>query len=187
MNFLRGVYRFFLDAIQGIVIGGALAVFIFAFLFQPHEVSGLSMHATLTDKEYVITSLLDKHLDRVTRGDIIVFDPPFEEGKHFIKRVIGIGGDKVKVADGDVYVNSTRLDESAYLVTYIRTNSGLFLQEGKEVSVPLDSYLVMGDNRLNSSDSREWGFLKKTDLIGRSVIRIWPLHKITILQNPYKK
>lgn len=187
MIIFRIIYRFLVDAIQGIVIGGAVAVFIFAFLFQPHEVSGLSMYPTFNDKEYLITSLIEKHLDRIDRGDVIVFKPPIEVEKNFIKRIVAVGGDKIRIENGNVYLNDRLLDENMYLSSYIKTNAGTFLKEGISLTVPSDDYFVMGDNRLYSSDSREWGFLPKSNIIGKSVLRIWPLAHFSVIQNPYRE
>jgi signal peptidase I len=118
------------------------------------------------------------------RGDVIVFKAPPNQEKDYIKRVIGVGGDSVMVKDGAVYVNNEKLDESAYLPADFKTYPGAFLQENTAVTVPANNYFVLGDNRNFSSDSREWGFIKKKDIVGQTLFVYWPPTKAKIIQNP---
>ena len=89
------------------------------------------------------------------------------------------------VKDGDVFVNNKKLDQSAYLTSEVKTYGGSFMKEGQPVTVPENSYLVMGDNRPNSSDSREWGFIKYGSIIGKSFYVYLPLNKMRLVKNPY--
>jgi signal peptidase I len=116
---------------------------------------------------------------------VIVFKAPGEQHKDFIKRIIGLPGDTVSLDEGKVYINSQQLDESEYLSSDVRTPSGAFLQEGMTKTVPEDSIFVMGDNRPYSSDSREWGFLKKSEIIGTSFFVYWPIGRARAVSNPY--
>jgi signal peptidase I len=115
-----------------------------------------------------------------------VFQAPVDHEKDYIKRVIGLPGDSVMVEDGHVYINGTLLNESTYLSSDVVTNSGAFLHEGQSVTVPSEEYIVMGDNRPHSSDSREWGFVKKDELIGKSFFVYWPPQTMRIVKNPDK-
>jgi signal peptidase I len=123
------------------------------------------------------------------RGDIVVFSPTEELQKEqyqdaFIKRVIGLPGEQVQLRDGKVYINNKPLSESNYLASGQSTvidvcQSGLqppFL--AKTQTIPADSYLVLGDNRNNSYDGRCWGVVPRDNIIGRAVVRFWPLNNV---------
>src|SRR6185437_12695086 len=101
------------------------------------------------------------------------------------KRVIGTPGDTVMLQDGDVYLNGKKLDQSAYLKSTVKTYGGSFLKDGETITVPPDEYFVMGDNRPYSSDSREWGFVKRSAFIGESLFIYWPPTETKIIHNPY--
>lgn len=178
-------WAFFLDIAQTIFLAGAIFVFIYMFLFRPFQVSGLSMFPTFHDKEYILTNLISLRMGAPKRGDVIVFRAPLDHDKDFIKRVIGVGGDKVLLRDGIVYLNDQVLDESKYLASDVQTRPQSFMRENEPVTVPTGQFLVMGDNRGNSSDSREWGFLTRNDLIGRSVFVYWPLANMRLIKNPF--
>ena len=101
------------------------------------------------------------------RGDVIVFRYPKDPSRDFIKRVIGVPGDRVRVEAGLVYVNDVPIQES-----YISNNAG---RDIEEQAVPPESYFVLGDNRPNSSDSRNWGFVPEDNIIGKAMLSYWPL------------
>lgn len=121
----------------------------------------------------------------IHRGDVIVFKAPTDADKDFIKRVIGLPGDTVLVQDGYVYVNGKQVHEEKYLDDDIRTYGGSYIADGETIKVPEGQYIVMGDNRPFSSDSREWGPLKKDDIIGKSFFVYWPLDNMRLVTNPY--
>lgn len=185
MEILRRIYYFLLDTIQTILITASVFMILYAFVIQPNQVSGSSMYPTFKDKEYLLSYLLDVRLDKYKRGDVVVFHSPVELEKLYIKRVIAIEGDRIMIQEGKVYLNGQQLDESAYLKSDVQTYGGAFLQDGVETVVPQGTIVVMGDNRPYSSDSREWGFLDKSRVVGRSVVRIMPFNKFHIIHNPY--
>lgn len=121
----------------------------------------------------------------INRGDVIVFKAPTDEDKDFIKRVIGIPGDSVMIENGYVYVNGKQVNEDPYLDDDVRTYGGSYIADGETVTVPEGQYIVMGDNRPFSSDSREWGPLKKEDIIGKSFFVYWPLDTMRLVTNPH--
>lgn len=186
MAILRRIYYFLLDTIQTILIVASVLMVLYAFVVQPNQVSGSSMYPTFKDKEYLLSNLLNVRLDKYTRGDVIVFHPPVEHDKLYIKRVIGLAGDTVMIKDGKVYLNGAVLDESSYLQPMVETYGENFLHEGATVVVPEGFLFVMGDNRPGSSDSREWGFVDKTQVLGESMVRIFPLNKFKIIHNPFE-
>jgi signal peptidase I len=180
MQFLRKTYAFLLDTVQTLLIFFAVFLVIWQFLFRPFQVSGNSMHPTFLDKEYILTNIIILRFSRPKQGDVVVFKSPNDSEKDYIKRVLGVPGDNVMVKNGDVYIN-----QNAYLPRSLKTYAGAFLKEGVSVTVPPDSYFVMGDNRQGSSDSREWGFVPFKSIIGESLFVYWPLNKMGIVKNPY--
>lgn len=187
MEIIRKIYAFLLDSVQTFLIAAAVFLVIYLFLFRPYEVKGDSMFPNFHDKEFVLTNLIILRFQDPKMGNIVVFKAKAanEPERDYIKRIVGLPGDTISIKDGVVYLNQNILDESAYLKNDVKTFPGSFLQEDEEVKTPQDEYFVMGDNRLYSSDSREWGFVKKEDIIGESLFVYWPLNKIRLVKNPY--
>jgi signal peptidase I len=185
MEILRKIYAFLLDTIQTLLIVFAVFLVIYIFLFRPFQVSGNSMLPNFLDKEYIMTNIITMKFNKPKIGDVIVFKAPPDPEKDYIKRVIGAPGDTVAIKDGQVYVNQTLLDQNSYLKPDVRTYGGSFLKENEQVTVPPDSYFVMGDNRSGSSDSREWGFVPVKLIIGQSFFVYWPVNKMEVIKNPY--
>jgi signal peptidase I len=165
-----------------------------SFVAQPYRVEQHSMETTLLPDQYVLVDKLTKNWDSYSRGDIVVFYPvthqddvctnPLDDPSEplptpFIKRVIGEPGDTVELRDGDVYVNGVAVNEP-----YVHGERSD--QESDETSwtIPQDRLFVMGDNRENSQDSRSFGPVCQNDVIGRAVLRYWPINTLGILQTP---
>lgn len=184
MEILRKIYVFLIDIVQTLLLAAAVFLVVYVFLFRPFQVNGDSMFPNFTDKEYILTNIVSLNFETPKRGEVVVFKAPPEPEKDFIKRVIGVVGDKIKLEKGKVFLNGAMLDESDYLSSDVITNPGSFLKEGVEVLVPQDKFIVMGDNRNYSSDSREWGFITKKDLIGKSFFVYWPPDKIGLIKSP---
>lgn len=182
---LKTIYSFVFDTIQTILIAASVFLVIYIFLMRPFEVSGDSMYPTYQNGEYILTNLIFLRFEDPQKGDVIVFRSPEDPDKDYIKRVIATPGDTVMVAESKVHVNGSIIDESEYLSSTVQTPSGRFLEEGETVSVPEDNYIVMGDNRPHSSDSREWGFLPKSEIIGKSFFVYWPPSNMRSITNPY--
>lgn len=185
MFIVRKIYYFLIDTIQTILITASILMVIYAFVLQPNQVSGSSMYPTFKDKEYLLSNLLDIRFNKYTRGDVIVFHSPIED-KLYIKRIVALSGDRILLQGGKVYLNGQPLDESVYLKPDIQTYGGASLPDGVEKIVPDGYIFVMGDNRPYSSDSREWGFLDQTRIVGESMVRIFPFDQFHIVHNPYK-
>ena len=143
------------------------------------------MYPTFFDKQYILTNIITLKFNNPKQGDVIVFKAPNDPEKDYIKRVIGIPGDTVEVNNGNVYVNGNLLNQNNFLQSSVKTYGGAFLREGASITVPPDSYFVMGDNRSGSSDSREWGFVPLSSIIGKSFFVYWPFNKIEVIKNPY--
>jgi signal peptidase I len=185
MEILKKIYNITIDTLQTILLAASIFLVIYIFLFRPFQVSGDSMFPTYKNKEYILTSLISLRLHEPDRGDVLVFHAPTDSQKDFIKRVIAIPTDTVSVKEGFVFVNGKRLDESKYLKEDMRTYGGSFMKEGQTVTVPADNYIVMGDNRPFSSDSREWGFLPEKKIIGVSLFVYWPITSMRLINNPF--
>ena len=180
-SLLAGVGVFFLDIIETVVVALALFVVVYLFLFQPHQVKGNSMYPNFHDGEYILTDKISYRLGLPKRGDVIVFKAPKNEEVDYIKRIIGLPGDEIKVSAGLVYINNKKLNED-YLPTDYVTSSGSFLSEDAPVKITEGQYFVLGDNRNHSSDSREWGFVKKDEIIGKAFFRYWPVNRVGTVQ-----
>jgi signal peptidase I len=186
MELFRKIAIFFYDGLQTILLIAAVFLVLYIFVVQPHEVSGHSMDPTFNDHDFLLSNLLAVRFKDLKNGDIVVFKSPIEADKLYIKRIIGMPGDRVKVQDGKVYLNGAMLDESPYLKSDVMTYGGASMQDGIEYVVPEGTVVVMGDNRPNSSDSRAWGFLDEQKLIGKSSIRMWPVNTFEFIHNPFK-
>jgi signal peptidase I len=181
------------DRIVEIVKTIALTLVIFvgvqAFIAQPYKVQQGSMETTLLPDQYVLVDKLTPHWSSYTRGDIVVFDPPATfragNGLPFIKRVIGLPGDTVELRDGIVFVNGTALDEP-----YIFEDNGVpqLTQPAPGGTstwlVPDRELLVFGDHRGGSQDSRVFGPIEISRVIGRAWLRYWPAGTFGTLSTP---
>ena len=192
MDIARTIYAFLIDGVETLLIAAAIFLVIYAFLLRPFNVDGQSMYPNFHNGEYVITNLVGfedfkiyhASFGTLKLGDVVVFVAPPDPTKDYIKRVIGVAGDKVMLKNGDVYLNGKLLDESAFLSSDIKTYQGAFLTEGQVVTVPANSYFVLGDNRPESSDSRTWGFVPKENIVGKSMLVYWPLDRMRLINNP---
>jgi signal peptidase I len=185
MEFLRKVYTFLIDTVQSLLLVFAIFLIVYVFLFQPFQVSGNSMYPNYSDGEYILTNKIALRLGQPKQGEVVVFKAPNDSERDYIKRVIGIPGDTVMIKDGNVYVNGQLLDQSTYLKPTVKTHGGSFLKENTQIVVPSGYYFVLGDNRPESSDSREWGFVSLREIIGKSFFVYWPLDKMGTISNPY--
>ncbi|OIN89131.1 signal peptidase I [Candidatus Beckwithbacteria bacterium CG1_02_47_37] len=180
-NLLRRLWLWFLDFIETIVIALAIFVVVYRFLFQPHQVKGSSMYDNFHDGEYLLTDKVTYRFRSPERGDVVVFKAPQNEDYDYIKRIIALPGDTVKISGGQVFVNNTLINESGFLDARITTHAGLYAKEGQNVTIPAAEYFVMGDNRNNSSDSREWGPVPAANLVGRTWLRYWPVNLLGVI------
>ena len=163
-----------IDFIESIVVIGAIFALVYLFIAQPHKVSGSSMYPTFVSGDYILTDKVSYRFNLPKRGDIVVLKNPRNESQDFIKRIIALPGDNIKVLGGRVYINDLLLDE-LYLKPEIATEPRTFLHEGEEIKVGLNQYFIFGDNRNASSDSREWGPITKEEIIGKVFFRYFPL------------
>ncbi|MBA3921183.1 MAG: signal peptidase I [Nostocaceae cyanobacterium] len=163
-----------------------LALGIRTFIAEARWIPSGSMLPTLQINDKLIVDKLSYKFTAPHRGDIVVFSPTDELKKEqyhdaFIKRVIGLPGEKIDLKAGKVYINNQPLPESKYLTAEQRTTidvctSGIPPFLAKPMTIPANSYLVLGDNRNSSYDSRCWGVVPRDRIIGRAVVRFWPIN-----------
>lgn len=192
---------FFLDILEVVVFAVGIFFFVYLLIMRPHKIKGQSMMPNYPDSEYLLTEKVTYYLRNPERGDVVVLVPPAAaEGEggvtcgnapdigkpaldEFIKRVIAVPGERVMIRDGRVYINDKVLDEP-YLSQTLLTGAGTFLCDGAEYTVPPGKYIVLGDNRPNSSDSRYWGPITKSEITGRAWIIYWPINLLGVVQKP---
>ena len=165
---------FIIDTVETILL--ALVLFVVINTLSARvRVENVSMKPTLQPEEFLLINRVAYKLGEPSIGDIIVFHAPGSSEMDYIKRVIGLPGDQVRIENGTVYVNDQPLFE-----TYIADQpnyTGIW-------DVPEGQYFVLGDNRNNSSDSHLWGFVPEDDIVGRALLIYWPISEITILNHP---
>lgn len=176
----RGLFRELLGWVVYILIIVILTTLIITFVGQRTRVSGQSMEPTLHDGDNLIVDKISYRFRDPKRYEIIVFPYKYEEKTYYIKRIIGLPGERVQVIDGYVYINGEQLDE--HYGKEVMESSGI---ADHEITLGEDEYFVLGDNRNHSSDSRDpsVGILKRGDLMGRAWVRIWPLNRIGVVQH----
>ena len=168
---------FWSDFARFVIISILVIVPIRAWVAQPFIVRGASMEPTFHDSEYLIIDEITYELRKPERGEVIVFRFPEDTTKFFIKRVIGLPGETIEIRDNKVFL-ITDGEEKELKESYLSeplTAPGSITRLGEK------EYLVLGDNRLFSSDSRRWGALQENLIIGRAWLRLWPPGRINFL------
>lgn len=161
------------------IVTAAIAVIIIRmFLFQPFLVSGASMEPNVSQSNYLIIDELTYRFREPARGEVVVFWYPGDTKTAYIKRVLGLPGERIQINGGIVRINGAALDESSYL-----KNKTMFTTI--DVTLGPNEYFVMGDNRGNSYDSRSWGPLEREYIIGIARLRLYPFWNIGILKQPH--
>src|SRR5215469_14882518 len=150
----------------------AISAFIIIFLYQPVKVEGTSMMPCLEDQERIFVNQFVYRLEPIERGDIVVFRYPRDPSKSYIKRVIAMAGDHIRIDTGQVYVNGKALDEQYVPSEYADARSY------PDTVVPDNSYFVLGDHRSMSNDSRDFGCVNQGFIYGKAVFGYWPMDKL---------
>jgi signal peptidase I len=171
------------ETIITVVLALGLYLVIQAVIVQTYRVEGHSMDDSLHDGQHLLIDKLTPRFDDYSRGDVVVLHPPDEpeDSTPFIKRVIGVAGDHLELRDGTVWIDGTELNEP-YLAPGSITEPDF---EGEDSwDIPAGEVFVMGDNRLDSRDSRVFGTVETSEIVGRAWLRFWPLDTLGILQTP---
>jgi signal peptidase I len=154
--------------IRDLLISAGASILIITFLYQPVRVEGTSMLPRLEDRDRLFINKFVYHVAAIERDDVVVFRYPRDPEKSYIKRVIALPGDHLRIDHGQVWLNGKQLDESYVPEEYRDTKSM------PEMVVPEDSYFMMGDHRSISSDSREFGPVDRSLIYGKAVFVYWP-------------
>ncbi len=154
--------------LRDLFISAAASVLIITFLYQPVRVEGTSMLPRLEDSDRLFINKFVYRISAIERGDIVVFRYPRDPEKSYIKRVVGLPGDRLWIAQGQVWLNGNPLHED-YVPEQYRDSRSL-----AETIVPPDCYFMMGDHRSISSDSREFGPVERSLIYGKAVFIYWP-------------
>ena len=158
--------------LRDLIVSLAISAFIIVFLYQPVKVEGTSMTPELADQERIFVNKFLYRLEPIERGDIVVFHYPRDPSKSFIKRVIGVAGDRIRIDAGEVRVDGKALEEDYVSPAYADQRSMA------EFKVPPHCYFVLGDHRAMSNDSRDFGPVDAGYIYGKAVFGYWPFDKV---------
>jgi signal peptidase I len=174
------VLNFFKEIIQTVILAILIVLPIRLFIFQPFIVKGQSMEPNFEDGDYLIIDELTYRFRAPKRGEVIVFKNPMNGRQRFIKRIIGLPGETIEISDGKIFISNGEkkvLNESSYL-NFSFTSGDL------RISLSNDEYFVLGDNRQFSLDSRRFGPIKKKEIVGRVLVRLWPVYSFAKIEAP---
>jgi signal peptidase I len=171
-----------LETVKIVIISVIVIIGIRAYIMQPFFVSGSSMEPNFQDGDYLIVDEISYKLDEPKRGDVIIFKYPKDPSQFFIKRIIGLPGEKIEINNNRIKIYNNEhpdgliVEENQYIPS-INITAGNYIAELKN-----DEYYVLGDNRGASADSRWWGSLNKHLIVGKALLRAWPFDDITIFE-----
>ena len=182
MSVIRNTLFFVWEVSKIVLIALIIVVPIRFFVFQPFFVKGQSMEPNFYNSDYLIVDEFTYNFKAPERGDVIVFKYPRDPHQKYIKRIIGLPEETIEIQDNQIiiskYLDTMILDESEYLPVSVSTSGTVRITLGE------DEYFVMGDNRTASSDSRRWGALPEENIIGRAILRPWPLEAYAKIDGP---
>lgn len=177
--------EYIIEIIETFVLSIIIILTLYLFIASIEIVSGESMEPNFFTGERILVDKVTKHFDDFNRGDIVVLLPPNNPELHYIKRIIGVPGDIIKIFECKLYISR---DGKKYVLQeeYLRegtcTVEGPVLAEGRSIRIGDEDYLVLGDNRNESQDSRYFGMVAKKHILGRVVFRFWPLNRLGFIR-----
>lgn len=183
MGMLRKLVGFVWDIFESVTFAMALFVVAYLFFFQPGIVKGSSSYPTWKTDERFLTEKITYRFGLPQRGDFVVIVSPRNADIDFIKRVVGLPGESIRLKSCQVYINNALLSEP-YLQPNTCTAPESFLRENVNYQIPGDSYFLLGDNRPGSSDSRDFGPIPKSKIVGKVIFRYWPPERIAPINTP---
>lgn len=177
----KGGLKSIFELVRYVIVALIIVFIVRTYIAQPFVVSGSSMYPTFNDKEYLIVDELTYHFHSPQRGDVIVFRYPKNPSQFFIKRIIGLPGESIKIDGSSVTIinpdgKETQLDEP-----YVKNTSS----NHEEYHLGENEYFVMGDNRGASSDSRTWGNLPRENIVGQPFVRLFPASNISFMPGEF--
>ncbi|MFO0704036.1 MAG: signal peptidase I [Patescibacteria group bacterium] len=192
MGLIAGIVEFVMDILETIVFMGAMFIVVYLYILQPNQVKGTSMVPTFADRDYIFTSRITYKLKEPEKGDVVVFKSPQNPDVEYIKRIIATGGDTIEFVQCEptdnskcgVMVNDELLTEG-YISDKTQLFAGSDLKPNEKIKIPEDHLFVMGDNRPGSLDSRVFGPIPKSSVIGVVFLRYLPAKDAGLIENPY--
>ena len=170
------------ENVESLVWAAAIALVIRTFIMAPFKIPSGSMRPTLMEGDRILVNKFVYRFREPQRGEVVVFKYPDNTKRPFIKRLAAIHGDTVEIRDGQVVVNGQALDGTGIFSHNVYYNQGPYGQEKQAITVPQDSFFVLGDNSASSHDSRFWGFVPRPLLIGRAMVIFWPVMRWRLLR-----
>jgi signal peptidase I len=164
------------------LIAAVLALVIRTFLLGPYKIPTGSMRMTFLEGDRIFVDKVSYRFHTPRRGDIIVFKYPMDPKKDFVKRLIGMPGDRLEIRGGKILVNDQPLEGPPYDHYYYNRNDWEYAKEGQVIEVPAGHYFALGDNSAASSDSRNWGFVPAKNLVGKAFFIWWPPNRVKLVQ-----
>lgn len=182
---LKNFFSFISELAKIIIVSLVIIIPIRYFLIQPFYVKGASMEPSFYDHEYLIIDEISYRFKEPKRGDIIVFRYPLNPQEYFIKRIIGLPGEKIQVKNGQIYIFNDEKNEGEVLnETYLDKELKTYSINDDVIVLANDEYFVLGDNRNSSKDSRSFGPVNESFVVGRVLFRGWPFDRINVFSAP---
>jgi signal peptidase I len=182
---VKNFFLFVLELVKIVVISLVIIIPVRYFLIQPFYVKGASMEPNFHDREYLIIDEISYRFNEPKRGDIIVFRYPKDPQEYFIKRVIGLPDEEVQIKDEKIIIyNKEHPEGFALTENYLDPSVKTFGLTEEKVTLGDKQYFVLGDNRNQSKDSRYFGAVDQSFLIGRVMFRGWPFDRVTVFKTP---
>lgn len=180
-HFIYNASAFILELIKLLILAGITIALVRYFLFKPFYVKGQSMEPNFLEKDYLIIDELTYRFQEPQRGQVVVFKSPLNNGDYYLKRIIGLPGERVKIDDNKVIIYNEANPQGMVVDEFylVEDTPGAVLQQ-----LGPDEYYVLGDNRDSSFDSRRFGPVKREAIVGRAWFRGWPLNRISKLNQP---
>ncbi len=179
----EGVGKFVLEMLETFLTSFIVLMVLYWTIALPEVVKGASMEPTFYTDERILVEKITKKFNDLDRGEIVVLHPPGNDDIDYVKRVVGIPGDIIKIKDCTVYISRDgeifELEEP-YLKEGVCTSDGPMLKEGRSLRIDEGQYVVLGDNRSHSVDSRAFGLVSEDRIVGRVVFRFWPAEKAEV-------
>ncbi|MFH1427277.1 MAG: signal peptidase I [Patescibacteria group bacterium] len=182
---LRSFFSFIFELVKIVVISLAIIIPNRYFLIQPFYVKGASMEPNFFDHEYLIIDEISYRFSEPNRGDIIVFRYPLNPQEYFIKRIIGLPGEKIQIKDGEILIYNSQYPTGDVLEEdYLSPGTKTYSLNEEIITLEDDEFYVLGDNRNSSKDSRTFGSVNSSFISGKVLLRGWPFNRINFFESP---
>jgi signal peptidase I len=173
------ILDFVKEILQTVFLALLIVLPIRLFIFQPFIVKGESMEPNFKESDYLIIDEITYRFREPKRGEVVVFKNPMNERQRFIKRIIGLPGETIEIVDGKIFIsNGEKIILNEPYLNFSFTSGDI------KITLGMDEYFVLGDNRQFSLDSRRFGPIKKKEIVGRAFLRLWPIYSFAKIEAP---